>query len=133
MLRDCFADEVAIDFPSVEPVVERMRDAFLGERADDDVVRTELLLSVREAEHGLVAAVEILVPGLCGCCGGRGETWTEPCVECCGTGDSRIPHRVRVSIPRGVSDGARLRFRLLPPDAPPIRVEVRVLIRSLKS
>jgi hypothetical protein len=37
MSQDCFADEIAIDFPSVEPAVERMRDAFLGERSGDDV------------------------------------------------------------------------------------------------
>jgi hypothetical protein len=37
MSHDCFADEIAIDFPSVEPVVERMRDAFLGEREEDTV------------------------------------------------------------------------------------------------
>src|SRR5919201_1186675 len=29
--RDWFADEVAIDFPSVAEVVERIRDAFLGQ------------------------------------------------------------------------------------------------------
>ena len=45
MSQDCFADEIAIDFPSVEPAVERMRDAFLGERADDDVLRREVLVS----------------------------------------------------------------------------------------
>ena len=49
MSHDCFADEIAIDFPSVEPVVERMRDAFLGEREEDAVLRTELRVSRREA------------------------------------------------------------------------------------
>ena len=34
MPHDCFADEIAIDFPSLEPAVERMRHAFLGTRAD---------------------------------------------------------------------------------------------------
>jgi len=30
MTHECFADEIAIDFPSVGRVVDRMRDAFLG-------------------------------------------------------------------------------------------------------
>ena len=32
MARDCFADEVAIDFPHVGRAVARMRAAFLGDR-----------------------------------------------------------------------------------------------------
>ena len=46
MPHECFADEIAIDFPNVELAVERMRDAFLGERAGDHlhvVVRREVL------------------------------------------------------------------------------------------
>jgi hypothetical protein len=36
--QDYFADEVAIDFPSVEAVVERMRETFLG-REEGDTLR----------------------------------------------------------------------------------------------
>ena len=59
MSSDCFADEIAIDFPTVEPAVERMRDAFLGERPDDDVLRTEVPLSRREAWDGLVVPLDV--------------------------------------------------------------------------
>ena len=53
MSHECFADEIAIDFPSVGPAVERMRDAFLGERLDADVLCTEVQLSKREASYTL--------------------------------------------------------------------------------
>lgn len=129
MLHDCFADEIAIDFPSVEPVVERMREAFLGDR-DDDVLKTELRVSQREASGGLIVPIELPIRGTCHRCGGRGETWTEPCELCAGTGASLVHHPVRVSLPRGVSDGACLRFRVSSPGAPSVRVEVRIAVRS---
>ena len=45
MPHECFADEIAIDFPSVGRVVPRMRAAFLGERADADVLHAAVSLS----------------------------------------------------------------------------------------
>ena len=42
---ECFADEVAIDFPAVGRVVERMRDGFLREESGGDDLETELRLS----------------------------------------------------------------------------------------
>jgi hypothetical protein len=130
MCRDCFADEIAIDFPSVEPAVERMRDAFLGEGPDDDVLHRELAVSRREAWDGLVVPVEVPIRGLCGQFGGRGETWTEPCGECRGTGASLRHHAVRVTVPPGVADGARFRFRVSSPGAESVRVEIRVAITN---
>jgi hypothetical protein len=130
MAHECFADEIAIDFPSVGRVVERMRDAFLGERADADVLRADVSLSQREAVAGLVVPVDVPVRATCLQCGGRGETWTEPCDMCGGSGAARLCYPVRVSVPPGVANGARLRFRLTSPDSPPVRVELRVAIRS---
>jgi hypothetical protein len=129
-MHECFADEIAIDFPSVGHVVERMRDAFLGEDVDADIISTEVLLSRREASDGLVVSIEVPIRATCPDCGGRGETWTEPCVDCSGTGESLFRHPVKVSLPRGVADGARFRFRVTSPDAACVRVEVRVAIRS---
>ena len=129
-MHECFADEIAIDFPSVGHVIDRMRDAFLGERADADVVSTELLLSREEAWRGVVAPVDVPIRGLCPCCGGRGETWTERCDRCCGSGESLFHRRVRLTVPARVADGARFRFRVRSPHAPSVRVEVRVAIRS---
>ena len=130
MPHDVFADEIAIDFPSVDCVVDRMRDAFLGEVVEGDVHCTDVLLSKREASDGLVVPVEVPIRTTCPECGGRGETWTEPCEDCCGTGASVFRHAVRVSVPAGVADGARFRFRVTSPDAAAVRVEVRVAIRS---
>jgi len=130
MPHECFADEIAIDFPSVGGVVDRMRDAFLGEVVESDVHCADVLLSKREASDGLVVPVEVPIRTTCPECGGRGETWTEPCEGCCGTGASVFRHAVRVSVPAGVADGARFRFRVTSPDAAAVRVEVRVAIRS---
>lgn len=126
--HECFADEIAIDFPSVGHVVDRMRDAFLGERAEVEVVTAELRLSRREALDGLVVPVAVPVRGTCPTCGGRGESWTERCDECCGTGEAVFQHAVRVAVPARVADGATFRFRVSSPHVAPVRVEVRVAI-----
>lgn len=132
MLPDCFADETAIDFPSVGTIVERMRDAFFGER-DDDVIHAEVLVSNREAGGGLIVPIEVPVRGTCPRCGGRGEIWTERCGSCLGSGEAVFQQRLRVSVPPGVADGACFRFRVSSPDSVPVRVEVRVAIRSSAS
>jgi hypothetical protein len=130
MMQECFADEIAIDFPSVGCVVDRMRDAFLGERRDADLLRAEVSLSQREAVDGLVVPLEVPVRATCPNCGGRGETWAELCDLCDGRGESSFQYPVRVSVPPGVANGARFRFRVTSPDVSPVRVEVRVAIRS---
>ena len=133
MHHDCFADEIAIDFPSVEPAVERMRDAFLGERSGvdaDDTLRREVLVSRREAWDGIVVPVDVPISAVCRQCGGRGETWTERCSACGGAGASLQHHAIRVSIPPRVSDGARFRFRVVSPGTDPVRVEIRIAITN---
>lgn len=133
MSNDCFADEIAIDFPSVEPAVERMRESFLGERAGIDVdvvLRREVAVSRREAWDGLVVPIEVPIHALCRLCGGRGEVWTEPCADCHGTGASLVQHAVRLTLPPGVGDGACIRFRVSYPGAEPVRVEVRITVTN---
>ena len=130
MPHECFADEIAIDFPAVRPVVDRMRDAFLGECADADVLRADVSLSPREAYAGLVVPVEVSVRVTCLQCGGRGETWTEECDHCGGRGASQECHGVRVPLPPRIAHGARIRFRLRSPDESSVRVELHVSIRS---
>jgi len=130
MSHECFADEIAIDFPSVGRVVERMRDAFLGEGQDADLLRADISLSQREAFDGLVVPVTLSVRITCPHCGGRGESWTERCHLCGGSGHATVPHAVRVSVPPGVADGACVRFRLKSADSASVRVELRVAIRS---
>ena len=133
MPHECFADEIAIDFPAVGRVVERMRDRFLGASGDapvDAVLSADVSLSPFEAWKGHVVPIEVPMRATCARCGGRGETWTEPCADCAGTGTSLVHHEVRVSVPARIADGARLRFRLVGPDATSMRVEVRIAIRS---
>jgi hypothetical protein len=128
--HDCFADEVAIDFPSVGHFVERVRHGFLGDGGGTEVLTIDVWLSRRDASVGAIVPLEVPLRGTCTGCGGRGETWTEPCAACCGTGDSFVSHPVRLAVPAGVADGARFRFRVSSPHAEPARVEVRVAIRS---
>ena len=130
---DCFADEIAIDFPSVHHLAERARDKFLGARAGGggvDTVTTELSLSTRDACEGIVVSLDVPLRGTCADCGGRGETWTEPCGRCCGTGDAPVRHPVRLALPPGVVHGARFHFHVRAPSAVPVRLEVRVAVRS---
>jgi len=129
MSHECFADEIAIDFPSVGRVVERMRDRFLGEAADACVLSAEVSVSRFEARRGHVVPIDVPVSATCEVCGGRGETWAEPCAPCFGTGASHGVQSIRVPVPPGVADGAVLRVRLVAPDARPVRLEVRVVIR----
>jgi hypothetical protein len=130
MSHECFADEIAIDFPSVGRVVERMRNAFLGDDDSGAVLRGEVSLSQREAHEGLVVSVNVPVRITCPDCGGRGETWTEPCHLCMGTGHSTFEQPLKMTLPPRVANGACFRFRVKTPDATAVRVEVRVAIRS---
>ena len=117
MLYDCFADEIAVDFPSVGTVVERMRDSLLGGHDEDDVLHAEVLVSSREAGGGLIVPIEVPIRGTCPQCGGRGETWTERCDSCRGSGETLLRQRLRVSVPPGVVDGARFNFSVSLPHA----------------
>ena len=115
MSHECFADEIAIDFPSVGRAVERICDGFLGERMEGEgrnLLHAEVSLSPREASGGLVISVEVPVRATCPNCGGRGETWTEPC--------GLVPRDWRVALlSRRARPGARRRSRRRPPALPP--------------
>ena len=126
---DCFADEIAIDFPSMERLAERARKAFLGEREPTETLQAEVSLSRREAFRGAVVPVDVPFRGMCRTCGGRGETWAEPCLACCGTGHALVCHPVKVLVPPGVTHGDRFRYRVSAPHSTAVRVEVRVAIR----
>jgi hypothetical protein len=123
----CFADEVVIDFPSVASAVDRMRSAFIAdERAA--ALSAAIQLSWREARDGAVLPLELPVRCTCRHCGGRGETWAEPCGRCDGSGTELRHHQLRVAVPAGVLDGACFRFSVTPRHNPPTRVELRIRI-----
>ncbi len=128
--RSWFADEVAIDFPSISEVVDRIRREFLrAEEMSDVELNAEILLSWSEAVNGVTVPLDVPVRSTCPLCGGRGESWMEPCRGCSGTGEWHLPHRVRLSVPAGVADGTRFHFTVSSPYTPPTHVEVRVAIR----
>ena len=129
MPHSCFADEIAIDFPAVGRVVDGMRAAFLGEAEQSGVVAADVSVTPREAAGGHVVHLAVAVRGVCPNCGGRGESWTEACAECEGSGASIVPHPVRVALPAGVADGATFRFRLTSSQTGPVLVEVRVAVQ----
>lgn len=128
--RAWFADEIAVDFPSISEVIDRIRKEFLGaEESADDSLSAEILLSRREAFDGVVVPLDVPVRSTCPLCDGRGESWMEPCRGCSGTGAWHLPHRVRLSVPAGVADGTRFHFTISAPHTPPTHVEVRVAVR----
>ena len=129
MAHECFADEIAIDFPSAGRVVERMRDSFLGEPAAHDLFEAELPVSPREAFSGLITPLLVPIRGACSDCGGRGESWAEPCMRCAGSGEALFHHTVKLAVPPGVADGATFRFRVTSPHIGSVRVNVRIAIQ----
>jgi hypothetical protein len=123
----CFADEVVIDFPSAARAIDRMRHAFVGDERVT-VLPADLRLSWREARDGAVVALDVPVRCTCRACGGRGETWTERCGRCAGSGTERLPHQVQVSVPAGVRDGDCFSFTIGVRHDLPTRIELRVSI-----
>jgi hypothetical protein len=128
-----FKDEVAIDFPSMDEAVERMRDAFLAPLNESDVqpeLSAELRISPREAFDGVTLPLDVPVRKICAACGGRGEDWPEPCKKCDGTGHAIARHPVRLIVPARVQDGDRFSMSVCAPSASPTRVEVRIAIKA---
>ena len=125
-----FADEVAIDFPSLHRIVPRVRDRFLGAESDDDLLRAVVSLSHREAISGTIVPLEVPMRSTCVHCAGRGGTWAEHCGVCRGMGHALVHHSVRVTVPPGIAHGARLYLRVHAPAAASVRVEVRIAVRT---
>lgn len=125
---DWLADEVAIDFPSVSGLLDRMRHAFFGGSVLGDL-SAEIVLTPLEASAGTVVPLGIPVWQTCPDCGGRGETWEEWCHLCAGRGDIRGLHRVELRLPAGVREGAEFRFAIMPTGAAHTIIDIRISIR----
>jgi molecular chaperone DnaJ len=124
-----FADEIAIDFPSVSDLLDRMQHAFFGVSTVEEL-SAEIVLTRLEALEGATIPMGIPVRQTCLRCGGRGETWQEWCGDCGGCGDVRAYHDVELRVPAGVRAGERFRFSVMPAGAPLTRVDVRISIRT---
>ena len=130
------SDEVAIDFPSMAPIVARMREAFFADAGDHRTAdhrtvtrRAEVELTARQADQGVRVPLDLTVRHTCPVCGGRGELWTEPCGLCDGSGAGLLPHRLHFRVPPGVRHGTRLRYSVTPPHAFETHVEVRIAVQ----
>ena len=125
---DWMEDEVAIDFPSIASVLDRMRESFFaGSRGAS--LSAELVLTPQEAFWGALVPLDVPLRRTCPRCGGRGEVWNDWCAACAGVGEVSARHAMRLRVPAGVLDGARFRFTVAPPAAPPTSVELRITIR----
>jgi DnaJ-class molecular chaperone len=124
-----FDDEIAIDFPSIGSVLDRIQGAFFGPEPDSSLLSAEILLSAHEAFTGITVPLEVPLRCTCPGCGGRGEIWTEWCPACHGSGEALVSHPVNLALPAGVRHGTRFRFSISPPHAPATRIEVRIEIR----
>ena len=123
-----FDDEIAIDFPAVSDKVARMRHAFVASDVAIDWLRAEIHLSRRQAGTGAAVPIELPVRSTCRGCGGRGEVWGDGCESCAGSGHAFHSQTLTVSVPPGVSDGARFTFSVSTPRGFRTRVEVRVAV-----
>lgn len=125
---DWLADEIAIDFPSVASVLDRMRDSFFAETRDVSL-SAEVVLTPQEAFWGALVPLDVPLRRTCRRCGGRGEVWNDWCAACGGVGEVAAVHEMRLRVPAGVREGARFRFSVAPTGAPQTSVEVRITIR----
>ena len=122
------ADEVAIDFPSVASVLDRMRHSFFGQNVAVSL-SAEVVVTAQEAFWGTIVPLDVPLRRTCPRCGGRGETWEEWCTVCEGEGEVASHHEMQLRVPAGVREGERFRFAVTPAGAPHTIVEVRVSIR----
>ena len=89
---------------------------------------TAIQLTSRDAVDGVTLPLTVAVRSTCRRCGGRGESWTECCLTCNGSGAELLRCELQVTVPAGVTDGTRVRFTLMPPQSPPTRVELRIAV-----
>ena len=130
--RCILADEVAVDFPSMRPIVERIRAAFVAGEDDADLRptrHTRFELTQRQALEGVSVPLALTMRHICPACGGRGELQNGACGLCHGVGAGLLEHRLHVPVPPGVRDGACLRYAVAPLGADETHVEVRIAVQ----
>ncbi len=81
-----------------------------GGAAAPGTEKVEVELSFAEMVHGTTRSFPLQRERVCDECGGTGRRRDRPCPRCAGRGALVELERVRVRIPRGVEDGARLRL-----------------------
>ena len=88
-----FADEVALDFPSMDGLVDGIRAAFFAPANPDAAAThtTHVALTPRQADRGAQVPLAIEVRHTCPLCGGRGELPGARCGVCRGAGSGLLP------------------------------------------
>ena len=127
-VADCLADEVDVDFPSVLTVLDSMRQSFFGGAARFEP-GPDVVVTAREAFWGAIVPLAVPVRRTCAQCGGRGEVWSDWCVECGGIGDLPAFQAVSLRVPAGAHDGTRVRFRVAPPGIRETLIDARIVIK----
>lgn len=128
--RRSFADEVAIDFPSSSAAIEFFRRDHVDPDGPAAATHAEITISADQAGAGAMVPLEVCVPNTCGCCGGRGEVWSEPCAPCDGRGQELRRQQLTVAVPPGVEDGDSFSFSVSLPRGPRTRVDVRIAVTA---
>ena len=102
--------------PSYEALLDRLMRNFSGletpkaERGEP--LNFELILSLEEAERGVLVPFEVPVFSTCHQCGGLGRDWFFPCPDCDGEGRIVVRDAVNVRVPGGVRDGTVIELSL---------------------
>lgn len=128
--RRSLSDEVAIDFPSSRATAELFRRDHVESAGIERSTDAEITISPCQAGTGAMIPLEVLVPGTCSSCGGRGEVWSEHCAHCGGDGQELHTQRLTVAVPRGVTHGDRFSFNVSLARGPRTRVDVRVAVMA---
>ncbi len=123
--RQWFGDDAAVDFPSTDSAIERIRAGFLVHERTP-ALRASLRVAPEDATGGVTLPLDVPLRYNCRQCGGRGESWGQPCESCEGAGTQLSVERFRVRVPPGVRDGTSFRFSLTPRHHPTTRVELQV-------
>lgn len=127
--RRSLADEVAIDFPSTRAACQAVNAVC---QAPDESLRLTTVVTVSSsvARRGGRVPVPLSLRQTCATCGGRGETWPDPCAQCEGQGHCARLMEVGIPVPPGTAHGERLRFAVTPRRGPRTRVDVRVVVET---
>ena len=126
--RRWFADEVAIDFPSVAPAIERMRSAFLADEHVEDADRGTRDLAARSARRRDRPARRARSGAPAASAADAAKHGRSPARGCAGSGVELMHHQVHITVPAGVEDGACFHFSVSARHDLSTRIELRVLV-----
>jgi molecular chaperone DnaJ len=106
--RSIFGDVHAVH-PSFEALAERLLRNFTGQRVPKaerpEALAVEVILTPEEAARGGVLSIGVPIHEVCNFCGGDGNDWLFPCLNCRGEGTVCRMQPVQVPIPQSLRLG----------------------------